>query len=158
MAAPACTRREDPVVADEVEARRRDQGRELLDELLGLEDDVCRAVAPAVLQAIQEPSVLESRQAFGRHRRPGHVAAQALEAAPVASRDGDVRVQAHAPRARAPLALESRERFGVDAVADTQHALARATPSGDAPGDRGGRELGEERLLRLVERSRAQPS
>jgi hypothetical protein len=43
------------VVAHEVEAGRRHQGRELLDELLGLEDDVGRAVAPAVLELVEEP-------------------------------------------------------------------------------------------------------
>jgi hypothetical protein len=40
-----------------VEARRRDQGHELLDELLELEDDVGRAVAPALLELVEEPSV-----------------------------------------------------------------------------------------------------
>ena len=36
MGTPACTRSEDPVVAHEVETRRRHQGNELLEELLGL--------------------------------------------------------------------------------------------------------------------------
>jgi hypothetical protein len=146
MSTPACTRSEDPVVADEVEARRRHQGRELLEELLRLEDDVRRAVAPAVLQTIEERSVREPREPLGRHRRSRHVAAQALEAAPVARRDGDVRVQAHAADARAALALE-RPDLRVDAVADAQHALAGAAPRGDAAADRGAVELGEERLL-----------
>ena len=40
-------RRQDAVVADEMEARRRDEGGELLDELERLEADVRGAVAPA---------------------------------------------------------------------------------------------------------------
>jgi hypothetical protein len=50
---------EDPVVAHEVEAGRRDQRREALDELLRREDDVGRAVAPAVLQSVEQAPVRE---------------------------------------------------------------------------------------------------
>jgi hypothetical protein len=42
-----------------MEVRRRDQGRELLEELQGLEDDVGRAVAPAILQPVEEPAIAE---------------------------------------------------------------------------------------------------
>jgi hypothetical protein len=42
--------------------RRWHQGRELLHQLPRFEDDVARAVAPAVLQAIEEPPVLETRE------------------------------------------------------------------------------------------------
>ena len=55
----AGARSEDAVVADEMEVRRRDQGRELLEELQGLEDDVGRAVAPAILQPVEEPAIAE---------------------------------------------------------------------------------------------------
>jgi hypothetical protein len=48
------------VVADEVEAGRRDQRGEPLQEFEGLEDDVGRAVAPAVLQAVEETPVLHA--------------------------------------------------------------------------------------------------
>jgi hypothetical protein len=58
-----------------VETRRRDQRRELLDEFLRREDDVGRAVAPAVLQAIEERSVGESGEPLGGDGRAGHVAA-----------------------------------------------------------------------------------
>jgi hypothetical protein len=54
---------EDAVVAHEVEARGRDEGGELLDELERVEDDVARAVAPAVLQAVEEPSIRQAREA-----------------------------------------------------------------------------------------------
>jgi hypothetical protein len=59
----ACARAEDPVVAHEVETRRRDQGRELLEKLMQLEDDVAGAVAPAMLQPVEEPAIVEPRQA-----------------------------------------------------------------------------------------------
>ena len=48
--APARAWAKDAVVADEMEARRRDERGEFLDELLRREDDVRRAVAPAVLR------------------------------------------------------------------------------------------------------------
>ena len=45
------------MAADQMEAGWRDQGRELLDELLGLEDDLGRAIAPAgVEHALLRPS------------------------------------------------------------------------------------------------------
>ena len=141
-AALARGRAKDPVVANEVEARRGDEGNESLDELPGLEDDVGRAVAPAVLQAVQEPPALEAREALRRDGRPGHVAAEALEALTVAGRHRDVRVQAHAARARAALAFERGEIFGIDAVTDAQHAPSRAGPAGDAAGDGSSIELG----------------
>ncbi len=65
----AGTRSEDPVIADEVEARRRDQSGDPLQELEGLEDDVGRA-APAVLEAVEEAPVVEF--ARGARWRPAN--------------------------------------------------------------------------------------
>jgi hypothetical protein len=96
------------VVADQVEAGGRDQGRKLLDELLGLEDEVGRAVAPAVLEPVEKPPVLHPREALGGDRRAGHVAAESLEAATIPGGDGHVRVQADAAHAGAALAFELR--------------------------------------------------
>jgi hypothetical protein len=62
-----------------MEAGRRNEGREPLQELDGLEDDVRGPIAPAVLEAVEEASVHHSREPLGRHRRPGDVAAQPLE-------------------------------------------------------------------------------
>jgi hypothetical protein len=67
-----------------MEARRRHEGRQLLHELAGLEDDVGRAVAPTVPQAIEQASIVEAGEPLGRERRPRDVTAQALEAAAVA--------------------------------------------------------------------------
>jgi len=75
-----------------METRRRHQGRELLEQLQGFEDDVGGAVAPAMLQPVEEAAIVEPRQPLRGDGRPRHVAAQALEAAAVASRDRDVRV------------------------------------------------------------------
>jgi hypothetical protein len=100
-----------------VEAGRRDERCELLEELLRREDDVGRAVAPAVLEAIEERSVRESGEPLGGDRRAGHIAAQALEPLSVSGRDGHVGVQAHAADARAALALQDLEVVDVDAVA-----------------------------------------
>ena len=69
--ARARTRAQDPVVAHEVETGRRNQGRELLDQLLRLEDDMGCAVAPAVLQPVEESTVLEPRESLGQELRVG---------------------------------------------------------------------------------------
>ena len=143
----ACTWAQDPVVTHEVEARWRDQRCELLHEFLGLEDDVGGAVAPAVLEAVEEPSILEPGEPLGRDGWACHVAAEAFQAAAVARRDGDVRVQAHAARAGAARALECGEVLRIDAVADAQHAPARAAAGGDATRDGRTVELGEQRLV-----------
>jgi hypothetical protein len=123
------------------------QGRELLDELPRLEDDVGGAVAPAVLEPVEKSPVLYPREALGGDRRAGHVAAEALEAATIPGGDGHVRVQADAAHAGAALASDLREVVRVDAVAHAQHALARSTARGDAAGDGGAVELGEQRLV-----------
>jgi hypothetical protein len=101
----ARARAQDPVVADQVETGRRDTGRELLDELLGLEDDVGRAVAPAVLQAIEEPPILEAGESLGRHRRRARRAAGRASARPrppAGTRAGPRRTRRSRSGSRAP--------------------------------------------------------
>ncbi len=138
------------MVADEVEAGRRDQGGEPLQELEGLEDDVGRSVAPAVLEAVEEAPVLHAREPLGRDGRPCHVAAQPLQPEAVTRGDGDVRVKAHASHGRAALPLDEGEIVGIDAIAEPQDALPGARSHRDATGERGG-ERCEQRLL-VVER------
>jgi hypothetical protein len=77
----ARARAEHAVVADEMEARRRDERGEFPGELLRREDGVRRAIAPAVLQAIEQAAVFESREAPVRNRWTRAVATQAFEAA-----------------------------------------------------------------------------
>jgi hypothetical protein len=55
------------VVADEVEARRWDEGREPLQELERLEDDVPRPVAPTMLEAVEEAAILHAREPLRSH-------------------------------------------------------------------------------------------
>jgi hypothetical protein len=86
-------------------------------EVLRREDHVRRAVAPAVLQAVEERSFRESGEPLGGDRRAGHVSTQALEPPAVPGRDGHVGVQAHAAGARAALAFGDLEVVDVDAVA-----------------------------------------
>jgi hypothetical protein len=76
------------MVPDEIEPRGRDQRRELLDQLLGLEDHGRRAVGPSFLQTIEQAAVVEARQSLARQGRAGDVAAQALEAPASAARKG----------------------------------------------------------------------
>jgi hypothetical protein len=48
--------REDPVVEHEIDAGARGEGRELFEELEGLEEEVTRAVGPLPLQLQQDAS------------------------------------------------------------------------------------------------------
>jgi hypothetical protein len=59
--APAGGRTQDPVIANLVNPRGRDQGGELLQQLQGLEDDVRRPIAPAALEAVEQPAVGKKR-------------------------------------------------------------------------------------------------
>ncbi len=71
----ARARPEDAVVADEMEARRRDEGGELLHQLARPEDDV---VVPSASGASggREASVLQSGEPLGRNGGTGDVAAR----------------------------------------------------------------------------------
>jgi len=53
---------EDAVIAHEMDTRPRHERGEPLHELARLEDDVRSAIAPAVLEAIEQPSVALSRE------------------------------------------------------------------------------------------------
>ncbi len=136
-----------PWFAGQVELGRRDQRRQLLEEFLRREDDVSGAVAPAVLQAIEERFVGESGEPVGGDGRTSHGTAKALEPPSVPSRNRDVGVQAHAADARAALALQDIEVVRVDAIAEAPDTLARRVARGNAAADRGGVERGAERLL-----------
>ena len=138
---------EDPMVADEVDSRRRHEGGELLHQLQGIEDDVAGSIAPAVLEAVEQPPVRETCEALGRHGRPRHGTAQPLEPTAIAGRHDDVRVETDTAHAGAALALERRKILSVDSVADAEHAASRARSRRHAARDRGGIETGEQRLL-----------
>jgi hypothetical protein len=71
---------EHAVIADHVESRRRDEGGEPGDEVEGVEQDGVGAVLPGRLEREPDAAVVVEREALLGERRPGEVAAQALEA------------------------------------------------------------------------------
>jgi hypothetical protein len=141
--------RQDPVVADLVGTRRRDQGRQAIDELMSLHQDVGRAVPPARLEAQREPSVLE---ALVRERRPGDVAAEPFETSPVARGDADIGVEAHtavlgyACRCLRVRLIRSPVRR-LDPIAEASPRLAAMRPGGDAGPQRCGGQQCQQRLV-----------
>jgi hypothetical protein len=114
------------VVADEMEARGRHERRELLDQLLGGEDDSGRAVAPGVLEAVEQTPISELCETRARQRGTGHVAAQALESLAVARGYSDVGVQAESGGARAARAREDGEVFDIDEISHAQYPATGA--------------------------------
>ena len=96
--AQAGTGREDAVIADLVRARRRDQGREPIDQVAPLYQDVGRAIAPACLEAQREPTVGPLLESVVRDRGARDIATQPFEASAVVRGDADAGVKAP-PRA-----------------------------------------------------------
>jgi hypothetical protein len=76
LRAPTCRGGQNPVVPNEVEPGRGHQGREFLQQLQGLEDDMCRPVAPAVPELIHDSAVRQGREALGSDCRASDVSAQ----------------------------------------------------------------------------------
>ncbi len=91
------------MVAHEMGAGRGDHRRDPLDQLERVEHDVGRAVAPAVLETVEQTTVGKRREALGRDGRSGDVAAEALESPTVPRGNGDVGVHAHAADVGATL-------------------------------------------------------
>jgi hypothetical protein len=55
------------VIADLVRAGGRDERYQAAQELVRLEHDLCRAVAPAMAQVVEKPAIGQAFQAIGRH-------------------------------------------------------------------------------------------
>ncbi|MCG8589640.1 MAG: hypothetical protein MJE66_10145 [Proteobacteria bacterium] len=72
------------------------QRHQPLDELAALHQDVGGAVAPAGLETQRESSIRAGLESLAGERGTGNVAAEPLEASPVAPGNGDFGVQAHA--------------------------------------------------------------
>ncbi len=83
------------MVAGLMLARRRDQGGQPGHEFFGLEEDVGGAVTPGMAQFVTDAAVGCSPQPLAREGRAGGVAADALKAFAVGSRDVDTGMQAH---------------------------------------------------------------
>jgi len=94
--AAAGGRPKDAVVADLVDPRGRDEGGQLLQELQGFEDHMGGPVAPATLEAVEQPAIGEARQPLRRHWRPAHVPAEPLEPPAVAARHPHLRMDGQA--------------------------------------------------------------
>jgi len=97
LRAPTCGGGQDPMVSNEVEPGRRDEGGGLLQQLQRLEDDVGRHVAPAVLELVHHPAIRQQRETLGRNRRTRHVPPQKFKPAAVPGRDADVCVEVVPP-------------------------------------------------------------
>jgi hypothetical protein len=80
------------VVADLVDARRGNQGGQLLQEFQRLEDDMGGSVAPAMLETIKQPAISKPRQALCCHRWSAGVTAEPLEAPSVPGRHSHLRM------------------------------------------------------------------
>jgi hypothetical protein len=65
------------VVADQVGTGGRDEGDQAVQELVRLEHDLGRAVAPAMAQVVEKPAIGQAFQAIGRHGRAPASAATA---------------------------------------------------------------------------------
>ena len=79
---------EDPVVGDELLARRRDQGGEPLDQGEWVEDHMRRSIAPAAFELAPHFAVAGQRQSLVDDGWAKCVAAQAIEPFGVAAIDG----------------------------------------------------------------------
>ena len=106
------------MVANLVGAGRWNERGQSFDELLGLEDDRGRSIAPAALEPVQEPSVGEPRQPLGGQRRAGDVPGPPLQALAVARGNRDVRMQTQLADLCAAVLPGPVEVFGVDPVAE----------------------------------------
>ena len=85
------------MIADNMNARCRNQRRQLGDEFERLKHHVRRAIAPTPPQLIQQPAIVERLQPRGCNRRLRHVAAQPLQPLSIARRKCHTRMQ---PQAR----------------------------------------------------------
>jgi len=65
---------ENSVIAGQMSERRRNENRKFRDEILSFEDDGAGSVSPRALQSIEEPSIGQFRQTFGRNCRSGGMA------------------------------------------------------------------------------------
>ena len=99
-------------------------------------------------QAVDDAPVLGQRQALARDRWPGEVASEALTPGVVVGREHDLGVQREAIERGTQLARQG-ERARVAAAAEAPEAGILALRQHAPSLDRGGVELGEQRLVGL---------
>ena len=118
MGTPGGVRGKDPVMVDRVAARRRDQGGELLHQLVGPEEDVRRAVAVRGREADGVAAVGKAMEAILRERRAVDVPAQAFQGGAVRGGDADTRVEVVPPGRCGPAASGDLARRGAPVTLD----------------------------------------
>jgi hypothetical protein len=133
-----------------VEARRRNQRGEAVDQLQRLERHVRGPVSPTMAELVQQAAVRQLAQAFRCHGRPTDVATQSLQALPVVGGDRDAGVQAEAVAAcEAGRLIMGLHLVGLDlhSIPEAQHALACAGTRRDPALDRGGEQLRKQGIV-----------
>ena len=105
------------------------------------------AIAPALLEVVQETTVGEPGETLGCDRRAGHVAAQPFQAFAIPPGDNHVRMQADPLEGCTAGSAELREIIDIDAVAKAQHPLSGSGSGCNAAPHRGTSQLCEERAL-----------
>jgi hypothetical protein len=96
LRAPASTRGEEAVIQKQVHRGSRDDGRELLQEFDGLEEEVRRSIAPHRLELDEDASIGAEAQAVLGERGAEKIAAELLEAGAIVWGDPDVGVEIEA--------------------------------------------------------------
>jgi hypothetical protein len=136
-------RGEEAVVHDKVDRGARDEGRELLQEFDGLEEQVRRAIAPHRLELDEDASIGAEADAILGERRPKEVTAELLEAGTIGGRDPDVGVEIEAVELGLTRAAGG-DVTEVRLVAEAPDAGAGAGAEGDAALDGGAGEAGQD--------------
>jgi hypothetical protein len=134
------------MVANQIEARRRNKRGEFFNQFERFENNVGGSVPPAVLEAIQQPAIRQKRQSLGGHRGAAGVSAQTLESHTVMGGNADVGMNAVAGNCGAARAGGDGDVLQIDRVAHLGDPAASARPGGYEPANRGAIELSEQRL------------
>jgi hypothetical protein len=141
--APPSMRGEEAVKQNQVDRGSRDDGRELLQEFDGLEEEVRRAIAPHRLELDEEASIGAEAEAVLGERGAEEIAAELLEAGAIVGGDPDVGVEIEA------IELGLTRAAGGDVtevrlVAEAADAGAGPWPQRDAALDGGPDEAGQD--------------
>jgi hypothetical protein len=134
-------RGEDAVIQKQVHCGARDDGRELLQEFDGLEEEVRRSIAPHRLELDEDASIGAEAEAVLGERGAEEIATELLEAGAIVWGDPDVGVEIEA------IELGLTRAAGGDVtevrlVAEAADAGAGAGAEGDAALDGGPHEAG----------------
>jgi len=130
------------VVEHEIDARARDQGGELFEELQGLEEQVAGAVGPRGLERQADAAVAGEPETVLGHWRAQEVAAELLEPGSVSGRHTEVGVEVEAVEVRLAGPRRS-DPGGLGVMAEAPDAGPGAPAQRDPPVHGGGADPGE---------------